>query len=125
MNGIIIFVALALMADLIGLTVYKIGHGSACCGKVEAPEKKIKARDKNRKHYPYAYVARIEGMICTNCARRVENIFHTQPEILAKVVLGEKLAYVYSKRPISRDDVLRYLQGTPYTLLEFCKEEEK
>ena len=51
----------------------KLLHGASCCGEHEEPQPKVKVADKNIKHYDYHYEAAIEGMVCSNCATRVEN----------------------------------------------------
>lgn len=51
----------------------KLRQGGGCCGEREPAEKKVRVADRNRSHYPYHAVLKIDGMVCANCARRVEN----------------------------------------------------
>lgn len=75
---------------LISMMKKKLLHGGSCCGEHEAPEKRVKVADKNIKHYGHHYEINIEGMVCSNCATRVENALnkkegtwmHTAPPIL-------------------------------------------
>ena len=115
----IIVIAILAAALLAFLTIRKVRYGSACCGEVPRAEKRIEARDKNRSHYPFSYVAEIEGMICANCARRVENAFHARDDLLAKVDFEKKQVKIFSKVPLSREEAIKCLQGTPYTLISF------
>lgn len=50
----------------------KLRQGGGCCGEREPAEKKVRVADRNRSHYPYHAVLKIDGMVCANCARRVE-----------------------------------------------------
>ena len=49
----------------------KLRQGGGCCGEREPAEKKVRVADRNRSHYPYHAVLKIDGMVCANCARRV------------------------------------------------------
>lgn len=124
MNGWIFAIAILAVTLLTILMIRKIRYGSACCGEMTKAEKKVGVRDKNKKHYPFVYVAGIDGMICSNCARRVENALHMQDGILAKADLEKKQVKIYSKKPLTREGVLKYLQGTSYTLIDFYEEEK-
>ena len=64
-----------ILAAIVGLAVYgtvKRGrHGSSCCGEREAAPKKVKVSDRKASDYHYFYELRVDGMHCSNCARRV------------------------------------------------------
>ena len=57
-------------------------------------------------------------MVCSGCARKVENALNSEGELWASVDLGSKEVEVLSKRVMSRDDFLQLLKGTPYTLVD-------
>lgn len=116
------FLALTAAGALLYLMIHKTRHGSACCGEIEGMEKKVRSHDRNPKHYPFVYLAGIEGMVCANCARRVENALCAKEGILAKADLERKTVVIRSKHPLRREDVLECLKGTQYTLLEFEEE---
>lgn len=104
---------------LISMMKKKLLHGGSCCGEHEAPEKRVKVADKNIKHYGHHYEINIEGMVCSNCATRVENALNKKEGIYAKVDLGNKKATIHSKRELTKGDVFEYLKELPYTMMEF------
>ena len=106
---------------LISMMKKKISHGSSCCGGHEAPEPKVKVADKNISHYNYHYEADIRGMVCGNCATRVENALNRNEGIYAKVDLENKKAVIHAKRELSKNEVFDYLKDLPYTLMDFKK----
>ena len=75
--------------------------------------------DKNIRHYNYHYEVAIEGMVCSNCATRVENALNKNDGIYAKVDLEHKKAVIHAKQEISKADVARYLKELPYTMMDF------
>ncbi len=104
---------------LISMMKKKLLYGSSCCGGHEAPEPKAKVADKNISHYDYHYEATIKGMVCSNCATRVENAFNRNEGIYGKVDLGNKKAVIHAKRALSKEEVLGYLKELPYTIMSF------
>lgn len=123
MKYIILIVAAALLA---GMIVHKIKHGSAsCCGEKEAAEEKIVASDKDLSHYPFQYVLSIDGMVCINCIRRVENLFNATGEMIAKASLEKKGAQLFSMHELERKDVASMLAEAGYTLTEFDREKNE
>ena len=115
--AVLIFAAAILL--MIGMMRKKLLHGGSCCGEHEAPDAKVKVADKNISHYDHHYELTIEGMVCSNCATRVENALNRNDGIYAKVDLGNKRAVVHSKRELTKDDAFGYLRELPYTLMEF------
>jgi copper chaperone CopZ len=106
---------------LISMMKNKLLHGSSCCGGHEAPEQKVKVADKNTNHYDYHYEAVIEGMVCSNCATKVENALNRNEGIYARVELGDKKAVIHAKRELSKDEVFGYLKELPYTIMDYKK----
>ena len=117
------FLVIVLLAALIAALVYmmrrKSTRGSSCCGSKETMEPRIKPKDRNKSHYPYHYEADIDGMVCNNCARRVENAFQKNDGIMAHVNLSRKNSDILSKEPLNSEDVRNILNGTSYTLMDF------
>ena len=122
--GVIIILACAIGVCLIWLIVSKIRHGSSCCGEHEESEKRISPGDSNPRHYPYHYQLQIDGMVCGNCVRRVENLFHQREGCLVKVDLGSRTAGLHTQQPVTRGDVINILKETSYTLIDFNEEKE-
>ena len=104
---------------LVGMMKNKLLHGGGCCGGHEAPQRKVKVADKNIRHYNYHYEVAIEGMVCGNCATRVENALNKNDGIYAKVDLGNKKAVIHAKQEMSKADAARYLKELPYTMMDF------
>jgi copper chaperone CopZ len=96
----------------------KLTHGSSCCGAKEPPVKKIKAQDKDVTHYPYHYDLKVEGMVCVNCVRRVENAFVSTGEMLASADAMTKEVKLHSKRELTRQEVASIVSDAGYTLLD-------
>ena len=109
----------AVCTVLVVTIVRKIKHGGSCCGEHESAAAKIRAADRDLSHYPYRYRAVIEGMVCANCVRNVENAFNSAKGICASVELGSKTADIRSKRRLERRETAAMLDGTSYTLTEF------
>ena len=117
---ILYFAALAAIIALIVLyMVHHLRAGGGCCGSHEAPAKRIRAADRNPSHYPYHYTAQIEGMVCGNCARRVENLFNESGDCFASVNLAERCAEIYTKRKTERTECAKKLEHIGYTLIEW------
>jgi copper chaperone CopZ len=115
----VIFAAAIIL--LISMMKNKLLHGGSCCGGHEAPEPKVRVADRNISHYDYHYETAIEGMVCSNCATRVENALNRNEGIYAKVDLGNKMAVIHAKRALSKEEVLGYLKELPYTIMSFDK----
>ena len=118
MPTIIISVILAIFcACAIYNYVHKLRHGGGCCGEHEAPEKRIKPKDRNKGHYPYAVVLTIDGMTCENCARRVENALNQMGDVWATVNLGKRQALVLLKWRPEEGTLRDAVQNAGYTVL--------
>ena len=119
MTVFVVLLLIALVAALVFMMRRKATSGSSCCGAKEAMEPKIKPKDRNRSHYPYHYEAQIEGMVCVNCARRVENTLDQMEGVWAKVDLGQGEAKVLSKKERGETDFRDILGPTDYSLTAF------
>jgi copper chaperone CopZ len=117
MDKLIIAVGLLLIVFALWQTVQKArGKAkSSCCGSAEAVSAK-KVDDTAVSHYPYRYRLTIDGMMCSNCAKNVENTLNNMNGVWGKVNLGKKEADVLSKQSVSEDSFARALQQSSYTL---------
>ena len=86
-----------------------------CCGS-GGGEQRVKPEDKNPAHFPYEYEVGVDNMKCQNCAIRVENAFHERDGFLAKVHLKEKKADIYSKKPMSEEELRNIIQKSGYAV---------
>ena len=109
MPGTIIVVALlvAVIGVAVFSTVKRIRYGSSCCGSKDPMPSKVKVKDKNKSHYPYAYLLKVDGMHCSGCVRRLE-----KKEVLLR-----------SKKELQRQDAGRVVSSAGYTMLSFEESE--
>ena len=113
--ALLLIVLIALLALMMGK---KLTKGSSCCGTKEPPVKRIKPSDSDTSHYPFNYELKVEGMVCVNCARRVENAFISQGDMIAKADAMTKEVRLWSKRELSRQDAASIVSDAGYTLLD-------
>lgn len=119
--GTTIILLVLIVVCVIALSSIKrrIKYGSSCCGTHDAPPARIRVRDKNAAHYPYVYELTVDGMHCSNCARRVENALNSKSGVWATVRLEKKSVLVRSKTPFEKKDFSGIIAGEGYTLLNF------
>ena len=109
---------IVLIAILVIMMSTKLTKGSSCCGTKEPPVKRIKPSDSDTSHYPHTYELKVEGMVCVNCARRVENAFISQGDMIAKADAMSKEVRLWSKRELSRQEAASIVSDAGYTLLD-------
>ena len=118
------FLLLVIVALAVKSAVHRIRHGSACCGERDAPEKKIKPADKNKSHYPYEYILVVDGMRCSNCVRRVENVLNSVDGFWAKANLEKKSVNVLSKMQAEASFFEKRIGEAGYTVLSVSQVEK-
>lgn len=120
-------IIIAVLAALCGYGVYsyvhKLRHGGGCCGEHEAAPKRVRVEDRDRRHYPYTVLIRVDGMTCGNCARRVENALNRLPGTWAEVDLGERQARVLLKEPPQKDVLDQAVRDAGYLPLSVTEAE--
>ncbi|MCR4780356.1 MAG: heavy-metal-associated domain-containing protein [Ruminiclostridium sp.] len=114
------FIVIACAALIVLATVRRIRRGGGCCGEHEGAPKKIRPADRDKSHYPYRYTARVEGIVCANCVRRVENSFNSRGGIYAKVNTDDNTVMIYSKSPLERREAAQMIDGS-YYLADFVE----
>ena len=116
---IIIAGALLIAYALYG-TVHKVrGKAkSSCCGSAETVLPKP-VDDTDESHYPYKYNVAIDGMMCSNCASRVQNAINAGGDVWAHVNLGRHRVEVLSKKEKTEEDFVSALKDTGYTVTGF------
>ncbi|MCR5268674.1 MAG: heavy-metal-associated domain-containing protein [Lachnospiraceae bacterium] len=124
MGNTIIIAALVL---IIGIAVYstvrRVRYGSSCCGEHDPKEKKVKVTDRNKSHYPYTYVLQVDGMHCSNCARRVENALNAGDGRWAVADVSKKEVTLYTKQEEDESELGTIIAKAGYTLLSCDKYE--
>ena len=121
MDKLSIAVGLLLIVFALWQTVQKArGKAkSSCCGTAETVSAK-KVEDTDVSHYPYRYRLSIDGMMCSNCAKNVENTLNNMNGVWGKVNLGKKEAEVLSKQSVSEESFAHALQDSSYTLTGYA-----
>ena len=117
---LIIIVGIFLIAYAVYGTVQKARgkSKSSCCGSAESVISKP-VEDTDESHYPYKYYVSVDGMMCSNCAARVENAINKSGDNWAHVNLGRKRAEVLSKTEKTEEDFATALKGTEYKVTGF------
>ena len=113
----------AFIAVIIRYIMRHLRSGGGCCGEHEAAPKAVRPADRDLSHYPYYYTAQIDGMVCGNCVRRVENAFHGLG-CLALVDLAKKTARIHAKQQRNRQEIAKMLDEIGFTLIEWEEHHE-
>lgn len=92
---------------------------TGCCGAGENV-KTIYPQDRDLSHYSYCYRLGIEGMSCQNCANRIQNAFHKQDGLYARVNRHHKEALVYAKQQQAQEVLEKIVTAAGYTVTEFA-----
>ena len=116
-TAIVILVLAIIVVCAILSTRKRIKYGSACCGTHDAAPKKIRVRDKNKAHYPYTCTLTVDGMHCSNCARRIENALNSKEGVWAKVNLENKTVLVRSKNSLEESELSKIISDAGYTVI--------
>lgn len=106
----------------------KLRQGGGCCGEREPAEKKVRVADRNRSHYPYHAVLKIDGMVCANCARRVENAINRMDGYWAEADVAGARANVHCKEKpdLGQLKVKEAVRAGGYTVLSAeCAEDAR
>ena len=91
---------------------------SGCCGAGgEGTIKKRRVSDRNKAHYPYTKILKIDGMSCGNCANRVENALNALDGVWASVDLGSQEALVRMKQPTDPELLKNAVRKQGYTVI--------
>ena len=111
-TAVIIIVLVAVC--VLGIRSYAKKLKNGCCG-AGGSEKKIKAGGRNLKNYPYVTHMNIVGMTCGACKTRVENAFNSEPGFLARVDLKSNTAVIYTKSPVSEQELRQIVERAGYS----------
>ena len=96
---------------------------SGCCGSGFEQIKAIKVSDRCRTHYPYHRILKIEGMHCSNCARKVENALNSQSGIWAKADAEKGQATVYLKTQRDDAELIAAVEKSGYSVTAVCHDD--
>ena len=123
-NIVIIGILIVIIALAVYGTIKRIRYGSSCCGSKEPTAKKVKVKDRNKAHYPYKYILTVDGMHCSNCARKIENTFNMTEGRWAVADVGRKQLSLLSKREENKCDLISLTAQAGYTMIS-CHMENK
>ena len=122
METAIIF-AIILLAAIAGIRSYVRRLGSGCCGGGGAPEKRIAVSDRHLSHYPFCRYMKIDGMVCANCARKVENALNRIEGVWATVDMDRKSAVIRMKTDYPDEALSTAVQNAGYTVVHIGEKE--
>lgn len=91
----------------------KVTRG-CCGGEIDESNQKIKPHDPKKENYPYCLTMEIKGMTCSNCQRRVENVFNQIDGYYMEVDLGNHRATLLSKQPVANETVSNLVKSAGY-----------
>ena len=109
-------VLLLLLIGIFSVRSYAKKLAGGCCGGGEAV-KRVRPADRNLRHYPYRKRVEIYGMVCANCARRVESAFNAREGMCAKADVEKRCAIVYGKAPLEDSELRAVVSGAGYAAL--------
>lgn len=92
-----------------------------CCGAGDDNKKtvnKVEPKDTNKANYPYIANAKIDGMSCENCARRIENAVNRIDGAWANVNFPEQSAKILLKNPALETQVKLAVSNNGYLVTE-------
>ena len=119
-NFLILLAIIAICAA--GFFGYRKKLRSGCCGAGgDGPEKKVRVKDRNRANYPYVMQLGIDGMTCSNCARRVENALNRLEGVWAAVDFSGHSALVRCKQPVPEETLSQTVLNAGYIMLSCQK----
>lgn len=118
MNGSTIVILLVLVAvAVLSVRSYRKKMAGGCCGGNGETVKKVRVADKDISHYSYHMRVGVDGMVCANCARRVENAFNQREGVYARVNSEQNCAEVHSKQPLSDGEIRKIVSEAGYSAL--------
>ena len=114
----ILGVVVLLCAYAVYAYVKKLRVGGGCCGARDAAVRRVRVADRDKRHYPYAVELQVDGMVCENCARRVENALNSLDGVWAKVEdVGAGRTRVRTKSAPDEDALRAAVRQAGYTVM--------
>ena len=116
MSTAIICTVLIVIA-IFGIKSYTKKLTSGCCGSSSQPSvKKIKVKDKDKSHYPYTRILKVDGMSCGNCASHVENALNSLEGVWAQADLEKGEALVRMKQEYENNELKQAVKDAGYVV---------
>ena len=111
--SILILIVIIFFAIKYSIPHFK-GEGSCCGGGGKSKAVKPKKLDKVLS----VKTVKIDGMVCKNCAARVQNALNSVEGVSAKVSLGSKTAKIKLGRDITDSEISEIINNLGYTVTE-------
>lgn len=109
----IIICVILVIIICIGIRSTKKRATSGCCDSSETI-KKVRVKDKNKKHYPYKAVLKVYDIHCQSCVHTIENAFNSQEGFNAKVNTEDNTVTILSKQQHPIDELINTLSNVGY-----------
>lgn len=78
--------------------------------------KKIKVSDKDKSHYPYSRILKVDGMSCGNCVCHVENALNSLEGVWAQADLEKGEALVRMKQEHGNNELKQAVKDAGYVV---------
>ncbi len=97
-------------------TALRMRRGGGCCGEHEQRVKPVRVASRRKARFPWEVELEIGGMICANCARRVENALNGMDGTLASVRVDTRRAVVRFRNPPDEAKVRQRVNEAGYVV---------
>lgn len=113
--GTIIICILILLLAVFSIKSYCKKLSQGCCGAGgDGAEKRLRKKKTAQQAEWYTFELKIEGMVCKNCAIRVENAFNRLEDVWAKVNLSSHTALVQTKEKLPETQLRAIVREAGY-----------
>lgn len=113
--GTIIICILILLLAVFSIKSYCKKLSQGCCGaEGDGTEKRLCKKKTAQQADWYTFELGIEGMVCKNCAIRVENAFNRLDDVWAKVNLSNHTALVQTKEKLPETQLRAIVREAGY-----------
>ncbi len=119
MSGTIIIVLVLIAIAVISVLSYVKKLRSGCCGASDEKVKRVRVTDRDKSHYPFIVLLTVDGMVCTNCAARVENALNELEGVWASADVEHGTVTVRMKQQVEENllrDTVNHIGG--YTVMK-------
>lgn len=108
---------LLILICILGIRSYVKKLSQGCCGSGGDKVKRQRPEDTDASHYPFCYLLEIDGMVCKNCAARIENAFNGTGNYYAKVDFNKKCGTVRAKEKTEEAELRRIVAKCGYSVV--------
>ncbi len=117
----IIIILIIVVIAFVSFKSYGKKLESGCCGGGDSKSvKRDRVRDRNKANYPYKATITIDGMVCANCSKHIENELNKIDGIWARIDIASKTGEILSKAEINEQLIRNCVNNLGgYTVLEF------